>query len=99
MEGKGSVYPTVTDIRQSTSSNQSTLQIDRKFEKQFEEKRGNLRRLQQQNEILRAHQRTFIDGCNALESCAVMLQMRLEQELNAPEFNFHSSHDYYFPHS
>ncbi|EYC09869.1 hypothetical protein Y032_0058g2866 [Ancylostoma ceylanicum] len=62
MEGKGSVYQTMTDIQQCTSSNESTLQIDRKFEKQFEEKRGSLQRLQQQNEILRAHQRTFIDG-------------------------------------
>ncbi|ETN85513.1 hypothetical protein NECAME_01402 [Necator americanus] len=36
--------------------------IDRRFEKQFEEKRSSLRRLQQENEVLRAHQRTFADG-------------------------------------
>ncbi|KAL6730487.1 hypothetical protein Aduo_001460 [Ancylostoma duodenale] len=99
MEREGSVYPITTDVQQCINWNQPTLQIDRKFEKQFEEKRGSLRQLQQQNEILRAHQRTFIEGCNALESCAVMLQMRLEQELSAPDFNFHSAHDYYFPHS
>ncbi|CAJ0593663.1 unnamed protein product [Cylicocyclus nassatus] len=74
--------------------------IDRKFEKQFEKNRGNLKRLQQENEMLRAHRRTFIEGCNALKSCAVMLQMRLEQQLDSsPEFDYSSSHDFFFPHS
>ncbi|KAK6729658.1 hypothetical protein RB195_006604 [Necator americanus] len=73
--------------------------IDRRFEKQFEEKRSSLRRLQQENEVLRAHQRTFADGCNALGSYAVMLQLRLEQELSASEYDFNASHDFCFPHS
>lgn len=73
--------------------------IDRKYEKKFEEQRVKVLRLQKSNEILRANHRTYQEGCTVLENCAVMLQVKLEQQMDATTFAFSSPYDFFFPHS
>ncbi|XGW19335.1 hypothetical protein V3C99_003288 [Haemonchus contortus] len=72
--------------------------IDRKFEKKFEEQRVKVQQLKKDNEFLRANQRIFKQGCSVLESCAVVLQVKLEEDMDAANLSFPSPHDFYVPH-
>ncbi|VDO26783.1 unnamed protein product [Haemonchus placei] len=72
--------------------------IDRKFEKKFEEQRVKVQQLKKDNAFLRANQRIFKQGCSVLESCAVVLQVKLEEDMDAAHLSFPSPHDFYVPH-
>ncbi|KAJ1360290.1 hypothetical protein KIN20_019221 [Parelaphostrongylus tenuis] len=69
--------------------------IDRKFEKEFEEKRVSMERVMRENGVLRANQRALTKGCNLLEDCAMVLQMRLDQEMNGSLYGFSSPDDFF----
>ncbi|KAK6026478.1 hypothetical protein OSTOST_07567 [Ostertagia ostertagi] len=73
--------------------------IDRKFEKKFEEQRVKLQQIKKDNDLLRANQRIFEQGCSVLENCAMVLQVKLEQDMDAAMFAFSSPHDFFVPHS
>lgn len=73
--------------------------IDRKFEKQLMERRVVLQRLMQENKLLRADHRALIKGCNILENYAMVLRMRLDQEIRRSIFGFSSPDDFFSPHS
>ncbi|KAK5974456.1 hypothetical protein GCK32_010677 [Trichostrongylus colubriformis] len=73
--------------------------IDRKFEKQFERQRVKIQRLKKDSELLRVNQRILKQGCSVLESCATVLQVKLEQDMDAASFAFSSPYDFFVPHS
>ncbi|KJH53006.1 hypothetical protein DICVIV_00883 [Dictyocaulus viviparus] len=73
--------------------------IDRKYEKEFEHKRVGLERLMRENDVLRANQRTFTEGCSILESYAMVLRAKLDQEVRESALGFSSSKGFFSPHS
>lgn len=73
--------------------------INRRHEKEFEEKRVSLQQLIQENDVLRANRRIIVEGCNALENCAMALQARLDQQMHESIFGFSSPDDFFSPHN
>ncbi|KAK6040879.1 hypothetical protein COOONC_21617 [Cooperia oncophora] len=71
--------------------------IDRKFEKKFEEQRVKIQRIKKDNDLLRASQRIFKQGCSVLENCAMVLQVKLERDMDAGLLS--SPHDFFASHS